>query len=196
MGRHKKYNEYDAIEKGVLLFRRRGYHHTSAADIVKTLDIPKGTFFGMFQTKEAYALKVLERYVDDTVHFMDKLFRESETLNPRARLKSFYQNLTIFYTQEGCTNGCLLYNLMSEIAGYNDAFSTLVRKGHTKFIEKIEPCIREGQEKKLFRSDIDSIELTDFIHTSFNGAVIKMKGQRDNAPLRLFLRTVFKTIIT
>ncbi len=196
MGRHKKYNEQLAIEKGVDLFRESGYHNTSAADIVKALGIPKGTFFGMFNTKEEYVLKVLQRYIDDTLTFMDKMLYQNEKDSAANRLKLFYKSLTNYFTDEGCAYGCLLNTLTSEIGGYHDAFSKLIGKGHSQFIDKITPCVKEAQEANDFRSDIDSRELAYFIHTSFDGALIKMKGVRNDEALKIFLNTTFKLIET
>lgn len=194
MGRYKKYNEQLAIAKGVSLFRKNGYHHTSAADIVDTLDIPKGTFFGMFNTKEEYVLEVLQHYIDDTLAYMEKILYGNTTVPPSNRLQLFYKSLSSYFTNEGCAYGCLLNTLTSEIGGYNDAFSQLIRKGHAQFIDKIEPCVREAQDAKEFRSDIDSREMTYFIHTSFDGAIVKMKGVRNDEALKIFLNTIFKLI--
>jgi len=194
MGRYKKYNEQHAVEKGVSLFRKNGYHNTSAKDIVKTLDIPKGTFFGMFSTKEQYVLKVLQQYIDDTLAFMEKTLYENKKISAANKLKLFYKSLSDYFAEEGCAYGCLLNTLTSEIGGYNDTFSKLIEKGHRQFIDKIEPCVKEAQEAKDFRTDIDSRELTYFIHTSFDGAIIKMKGVRNDEALRIFLNTIFKLI--
>ncbi|MEM9326091.1 MAG: TetR family transcriptional regulator C-terminal domain-containing protein [Bacteroidota bacterium] len=194
MGRHKKYDEQVAIEKGVSLFRENGYHKTSAADIVDMLDIPKGTFFGMFHTKEEYVLKVLQRYIDDTLAFMEKMLYENMKIFAAKRLELFYTALSKYFTDEGCAYGCLLNTLTSEIAGYNDAFSQLIEQGHRQFIDRIEPCVKEAQEAGDFRSELDSRELTYFIHTSFDGAIIKMKGVRNDEALQVFLKTIFKLV--
>ncbi|MEW7292848.1 TetR/AcrR family transcriptional regulator [Aquimarina sp. 2304DJ70-9] len=194
MGRHKKYDEQLAVDKGVKLFRESGYHNTSAADIVNALDIPKGTFFGMFNTKEEYVLKVLQKYIVDTLAFMDKTLYENTKISAAKRLKLFYASLSNYFSNEGCAYGCLLNTLTSEIGGYNDTFSRLIKKGHSQFIDKLEPCVKEAQEANDFRSDINSRELTYFIHTSFDGALIKMKGVRNDEALQIFLNTTFKLI--
>ncbi len=194
MGRHKKYSRNIAVEKGIALFRKQGYHNTSAADIVDTIGIPKGTFFGMFQTKEEYAIEVLQRYIDNTIEIIDLLLYQNASISASKRISQFYVALSKYYTAEGCAYGCLLNTLTSEVAGYNDAFGTLVRKGHAQILRKIEPCIREAQAAGDFRTDIDSYELTYFIHTSYDGATLKMKGERDEKALAIFLKTLFPLI--
>jgi len=194
MARPKKYDHQPAIERGVFLFRSKGYHNTSVADIIETLDLPKGTFFGMFKTKEEYALKVLQQYIDETLLFMSKTLYSNKNISPVERLKVFYRSLSNFFSQEGCAYGCLLNTLTSEVGGYNDAFSKLIEEGHRQFIDKIEPCVKEAQMAKEARTDIDSRELTYFIHTSFDGAIIKMKGVRNDEALEIFLNNIFKLI--
>lgn len=194
MGRHKKYNEQLAIENGVILFRKKGFHNTSAADIVNTLNIPKGTFFGMFNTKEEYVLKVLQQYIDDTLAFMNETLYKNTKVSAAKRLELFYSSLSNYFINEGCAYGCLLNTLTSEVGGYNDAFSQLIKRGHSQFIDTLEPCVKEAQEANDFRSDINSRELTYFIHTSFDGALIKIKGVRNDEALKIFLSTTFKLI--
>lgn len=177
-----------------MLFRKNGFHNTSAADIVNTLNIPKGTFFGMFNTKEEYVLKVLQQYIDDTIAYMEKTLYQNTKVSAAKRLKLFYSSLSNYFSNEGCAYGCLLNTLTSEVGGYNDAFSQLIKKGHSQFISTLEPCVKEAQSSNEFRSDIDSRELTYFIHTSFDGALIKMKGARNDEALKIFLKTTFKLI--
>lgn len=194
LGRHKKYDRTLAVDKGVPLLRKNGYHNTSAADIVDSIAIPKGTFFGMFKTKEDFGLEVLQQYIDNSLDFMELHLYGNKGISAGKRLQMFYGAVSQCYIDEGCAHGCLLNNLTSEVAGYNDAFSRLAQRGHALIIDKLEPCVEEAQEKGDFRSDIDSYELTYFIHTSFDGAVLKMKGERNEKALKIFMKTIFQLI--
>ena len=56
-----KHNIEDIIDKGSELFRKKGYNNVGINEILKECDIPKGSFYNFFETKEEFAEKVLIR---------------------------------------------------------------------------------------------------------------------------------------
>jgi AcrR family transcriptional regulator len=46
------------------LFQRFGYAHVSVRDITSSIDIPKGTFYNHFKSKEALASAILSQHFD------------------------------------------------------------------------------------------------------------------------------------
>ena len=57
-----KHNIEDIIEKGTELFRKKGYNNVGINEILNTCDIPKGSFYNFFETKEEFATKVIDNY--------------------------------------------------------------------------------------------------------------------------------------
>ena len=194
MGRNKKYDTDLLIQNGIELFRKKGFHNTSSEDIVQTLGIPKGSFYGIYKTKENFGVRALEQYVEDTLQFMDKMLYQNRIKSPLKRLTLFYKSLSEFFTQEGCAYGCLLNNCSLELAGYNNSFREAIKEGHKRFINKIEPCVREAQEKGELITHVESWDLTYLMHTSFDGAIVKMKGSGNSDALNIFLNNFFKLI--
>ncbi|MBL4709818.1 MAG: helix-turn-helix transcriptional regulator [Flavobacteriales bacterium] len=45
----------------------KGYNATSVNDIVKAAEVPKGSFYFYFKSKEDFAIKALEKYF--SMHF-------------------------------------------------------------------------------------------------------------------------------
>ncbi len=50
------------IDVGVGLMHRDGYNATGLTDILKAADVPKGSFYHHFGSKEDFAAAALERY--------------------------------------------------------------------------------------------------------------------------------------
>ena len=51
------------IDVGLELMHQHGYNATGLADILKIADVPKGSFYHHFGSKEDFAAAALERYV-------------------------------------------------------------------------------------------------------------------------------------
>ena len=196
MGRHRKYDIGDILDKGVELLRRQGYHHTSLDDILMTSGLPKGSFYGSFKSKEDFGVRVLDRYVEITVSMMRKHTENSKETSPLKRLYSFYEEIIAFFVAEGCVYGCLLNNLSLELAGYNDSFRDAIEQGHRTFIDTLSPSVAKAQEQGEMKTFLPARDMAFYIHTNFDGAIVKMKGVRDRYPLDLFLNTTFRLIET
>jgi len=51
------------IDVGVGLMHQNGYNATGLTDILKAADVPKGSFYHHFGSKEDFAAAALERYM-------------------------------------------------------------------------------------------------------------------------------------
>ena len=50
------------LERGIELLWSKGYNATSVNDIVKAANIPKGSFYFYFDSKEDFTVKAIEKY--------------------------------------------------------------------------------------------------------------------------------------
>lgn len=64
----------DAAER---LFTTKGYQETSVTDIVKAVNVAKGTFYYYFNTKEEVLNEVLSRLIDEDEKRMKKVLADS-----------------------------------------------------------------------------------------------------------------------
>ena len=69
------------IEAGAKVMLSKGYNNTGIQEIVKLVGVPKGSFYHYFESKEAFALAVIEKF--DQAH-RSKLTRASAIKVGRA----------------------------------------------------------------------------------------------------------------
>lgn len=69
----------DAAEK---LFTTKGYSNTTIKDILKTVDIAKGTFYYYFQSKEEVMDAIVERFIEMGVRAAEKIAKTPELTAP------------------------------------------------------------------------------------------------------------------
>src|SRR5271154_1200095 len=72
------------------LFQRFGYGHVSVRDITSSIDIPKGTFYNHFKSKEALASAILSQHFDALLETLGQ--GGSETAG--GRLKRHFESIT------------------------------------------------------------------------------------------------------
>src|SRR5262249_17931269 len=77
----------DALrEAGRRVFLERGYNNSGIDAILSEADVPKGSFYYYFPSKEEFGLQVLNRFAQRHEADLDRIFSDT-TLRPLERLR-------------------------------------------------------------------------------------------------------------
>jgi len=106
------------IEAADQLFYRRGYEHTSFADIAGVVQISRGNFYFHFKTKDEILDAVIDRRLVDTREMLDRW--EIEGNHPADRIRSFI-NILITNRVDIKRYGCPVGTLCTELAKLDHA---------------------------------------------------------------------------
>lgn len=177
---NQKYNKQDILLNGLYLMRRQGYHHTGVSDILKQSGIPKGSFYNFFRSKEDFTLQLMDLYGRSVDGIMDQAL-DSDEPSPLRRLLTFYSLLVQAYQEEQARNGCLIMNLTTEAAGYNDRIAGKAATIFEVWLLRLAETISEAQNAGEVRSDYPAGELAEFVHQSFYGSLVRSKMLRSTS---------------
>ncbi|MFK7847298.1 MAG: TetR family transcriptional regulator C-terminal domain-containing protein [Rhodothermales bacterium] len=184
-----KHDKNDIIAGGEQLFRANGYHNTGIKKVLTHCNIPKGSFYNFFPSKEAFALQVISYYGNRLTQFISQHVNDKNQ-TPLERLRSFYYNLIAISEEEQCSKGCLVYNMSFELAGTNDDIAKALDVQFENWLSLITQCIEEGQQAGEITDQKDAYELASVIHTAVNGAYGRVKMKGDAEPMRLIVDTL------
>ena len=188
-----KHNIEDIIEKGTELFRKKGYNNVGINEILKACDIPKGSFYNFFETKDDFAVKVIDNYGENSLKMISRALSD-HTISPLKRLKDFYQMLIEINEQDGFDSGCLVTNLSMEVGGFNGTLSDATNRSFRKWVNEIAKCVKEGQEKGEIIDQMPAEDLAEYIHTGLSGAFSRMKVNKDRTYLDKWYSMTFDFI--
>jgi len=74
---------------GIDLFSKKGYHNVGLKEILKMAEVPKGSFYHYFESKEDFGVQVINKYSSQgLVNFQQAL--EDEAVSPKNRIIRFY----------------------------------------------------------------------------------------------------------
>ncbi|HKK77489.1 MAG TPA: TetR family transcriptional regulator C-terminal domain-containing protein [Saprospiraceae bacterium] len=180
---NQKHDKQEILLKGIFLLRRQGYHNTGINDILQECQIPKGSFYNFFRSKEDFGLQALELYGESMLRLMQK-FTRNEDLSPYERLVNFLEITIQANEEEDMQYGCLSMNFSVELAGYKDSFARLNADIFDYWTEELTACISEAQELGEVRSDYDAKTLAQFLYTNLFGAYARGKSERSTNALR------------
>ena len=108
-----KHDINNILEKGIELFRLNGYHSTGIRDILKACDMPKGSFYHSFESKEDFVIKAIAHFEEMIGKDFEKNLA-NESLSYYERIKNHFEIHIKWYTKNDFKVGCLLGNLSTE----------------------------------------------------------------------------------
>lgn len=189
----QKHDKSEIIEKGIQLFREKGYHHTGVDDILRTCKIPSGSFYNFFKNKEGFAIQALEHYNQNYIEYLNEYLSDF-SISPMERLKNVFQGNVKMHVENDCSVGCLLNSLTSEVGITSIKIGEKIIADYSKNRDTLAKTIQEGQNANEIRKDFSANDLADYMINGFAGATIRMKAGKTEQPLQLFMKTAFEFI--
>ncbi len=172
------------LDIGVGLFNKKGYNGIGIKEILDEAQIPKGSFYHYFKSKEDFGLQVVKRYSDSTLTFL-RSHLEDNSKSPKERLIQFFDAMQEIYMKKEYKEGCLLGNSATELADINISFAFLFQKEFLKYEDLFEKCIQRAIEQGEINSDKSAKKIGAFILNSFEGALLRMKVDKSIEPISI-----------
>jgi TetR/AcrR family transcriptional repressor of nem operon len=182
------------LEKGARIIHKKGFNHTGIKEILDAAGVPKGSFYHFFKSKEDYGLNLLDHYAGFFVKKAEDLLNENDTL-PLQRLKRFFDDFLCFFEDNACELGCPIGNLSQEMGDLNPAFRKKLEEIFQMMVSPVERLLKEAQTRKELSKKMDTREMANFIINSWEGAILRMKVQKNPDALRLFDRMMFDSLL-
>jgi TetR/AcrR family transcriptional repressor of nem operon len=173
---------------------RQGFNGTAVQDITDAAGLPKGSFYNYFESKEALALEVIDRFGKERGALAGVL--SDESISPVERLRRFFASLASGLAEQNYERGCLVVNFSTELADQSRLIRDRLASTFAAWSRPIEACIRDAQKAGEISRESDPSALADFLLNSFEGAMLRMKVEKDSSPLDHFMTFVFSRVLT
>ncbi len=182
------------LEKGAQLIHLNGFNNTSINDIVSAAEVPKGSFYNYFKSKEDYGLELLDFY-ESFFNEKVKTSLMNKTLPPLKRLKIFLTDFEDFYASVDCSLGCPIGNFAEEMSDLNEAIRGKVVTKLENMKNKIKTVLDDAVIENEIEVTSKTEDLANFIVNSWEGAVLRMKADKCVEPLKLLNQILFSKIL-
>jgi TetR/AcrR family transcriptional repressor of nem operon len=182
------------LEKGARIIHKKGFNHTGIQEILDAAGVPKGSFYHYFKSKEDFGLNLLEHYSGFFVKKADDLLHNN-TIPPLKRLKTFFDDFLCFFEDNACELGCPIGNLAQEMGDLNPAFRKKLEEIFRMMVSTVENLLKAAQQRGELPKNMNTRETADFIINCWEGAILRMKVQKNSDALRLFDRMIFDGLL-
>jgi TetR/AcrR family transcriptional repressor of nem operon len=183
------------VQAGLRIIHAEGYAATGIQSIVESVDVPKGSFYNHFASKEAFGAEVMDAYFDRNEGKLRDVFGNANVA-PLARLEAYFDDRIEAFRAVGFAKGCLLGNLSAEVADHSALMRERLAGHFAAWGHFFEICIAEAQEQGAVSDQLPAAMLGRFVLNSWEGALLRMRAEKSEAPLIEFKRVVFDKLLT
>ncbi|WP_432661862.1 TetR family transcriptional regulator C-terminal domain-containing protein [Wukongibacter baidiensis] len=167
------------------LIHEYGYNNIGIKRILDEANIPKGSFYHYFKSKEDLALAVIEFHIENTKIIFNEIDRSIEGL--RSFFNIFFMRLEEMEYKRGCPVG----NLILELADLGDSY----RNKLLEWLKYLEDEIVEILENSEIKERINPRSMASFIVTTFEGAIMKVKLEKTRTAIDEFDYYIFQCLL-
>ena len=179
------------IDGGSRVLFEKGFHAASVNDIVAAANVPKGSFYNHFESKEALALEVTRRYAAS--YELDQLHEAGD--QPLQRLREHFEATIERTVDRGVELGCLLGNFSTELAVHSPAIREYVAASFAAWSGAVTAALEQAQAAGQVDPAIDAGALGPYLVNAYEGAVARAKVTGEREPLDAFVRTSFDVLL-
>ncbi|MEC5406500.1 TetR family transcriptional regulator C-terminal domain-containing protein [Paraburkholderia sp. MPAMCS5] len=184
----------ELLSAGLRMLHAGGYSATGIQEIVDKASVPKGSFYNHFDSKEAFGAEVVDCYFNRSLSELQPLFRDN-TLSPLERLQAYFDKRIRSLKAAGYVRGCLMGNLSLEVADHSAAIRERIAANFKTWTGLLEECIAAAQSTGEIRNQLPATMLAQFLLNSWEGALLRMRVEKSDVPLKEFREVIFHSVL-
>jgi len=194
MNRHPEHDTREhLLATGEKLCLARGFTGMGLSELLRTAEVPKGSFYHYFRSKEAFGVAMLERYYQRyNQQFSEQL--NAPQGNHTEHLLFWYQKALSEFRACGHLTHCLGLKLSAEVCDLSEDMRTALERGSARFIIILTNSLEKARQEKAFNFQGETHKLAQILYMLWLGAGLQAKLSRDPAPLENAL-THIKSIL-
>jgi TetR/AcrR family transcriptional repressor of nem operon len=178
------------LRAGVQVLSERGWDAAGLQRVLDLCDVPKGSFYHYFASKEDFGLAVIDAY-DVYIHRRLAGSLDDAALDVFGRVQGVVDAGKRAMHKTAYTHGCLVGNLGQELAGINPVLRDKLQEVMLRWESRMAACLQRGIDEGTLSATLDPLAAAGLFWIGWEGAVLRAKLARSGAPLDLFARGWF-----
>ena len=193
------------VRTGVAVLTQKGYSSVGLDEILRLAQVPKGSFYHCFASKEAFGQALIAAYASYFARKLDRWLLDA-SVPPLQRLHHFIDDAILLgvsrvrilhgMARYDFARGCLVGNLGQEMGALPAAFRTQLEAVFLDWQARVAACLRAAQEQGEMAAAHDGAALAEFFWIGWEGAVLRAKLRRSATPLQVYAQGFFQLLHT
>jgi TetR/AcrR family transcriptional repressor of nem operon len=170
---------------------RSGFRSADLDTILAKAGVTKGALYYHFDNKEALGYAVADEIIASKVH--------QKWVQPLRNAKNPIDVLIRIFKaeslkREDVQRGCYLLNLSQEMSGLDEGFRRRTASVYKDWHDAMAEALREGQKRRVVRSDINANETASFLIAAWEGYAVLGKNSQDPRMMKSGQRSLIRLL--
>lgn len=161
------------LDVAKLLVSKKGFSAVGLNEVLQSAQVPKGSFYHYFGSKDAFGVALLDGYFETYVHGMNALFNRTD-LSEAQKLDRYWQQWIDNQTG-GDWGKCLAVKLGAEVADLSEPMRQALERGTASIIGCITASLLRGEEDRSLTLKGDPQDIALELYSLWLGASVMAK---------------------
>lgn len=180
-------NEHTNVRQHILdtakpIILGKGFSAVGLNELLAAAEVPKGSFYHYFKSKEAFGEALLDSYFANYLERLSALLKNSEG-SAGDRLMNYWQLWLDTQATDGSNGKCLVVKLGSEVSDLSEPMRISLERGTSQIVELIADCITDAQADASLPDEIVAADCALVLYNFWLGATVLTKIRRDRSAL-------------
>lgn len=176
------------LDIGYELIVAKGFTSVGLSMLLKHAQIPKGSFYHYFKSKEQFGETLITDYFAKYMQWLNALFTNKQ-LPANERLLNYFKHWIVFDQGVCGAQRCLVVKLSAEVSDLSEPMRLALNKGANDVVLAIAQCVESGIHDGSIKVT-NAQETAEILYQIWLGASILYKLSKDVSGLQ---RTLQKT---
>ena len=186
-------NKLHILLVGRRLIAQKGFASVGLSEILSTAEVPKGSFYHYFGSKEQYGLELIEHYVAEYLQMLDGILAQPGPA--RERLLGYWGHWMETQCCDVVEHKCLVVKLSAEVADLSEPMRLALHHGTQAFIGRLAGLIAAGIADASLHSTLDPASTAQFLYQLWLGASLLSKLSLDAQPLQAAMDVTLRVLV-
>ncbi|WP_135383793.1 TetR/AcrR family transcriptional regulator [Vibrio tasmaniensis] len=169
------------LDVGYQLIVNNGFNGVGLSQLLKEADVPKGSFYHYFKSKEQFGEALIQHYFETYISRVETLLVHGEG-NHYQRIISYFTRWSQIENGTCNAHKCLVVKLSAEVSDLSDPMRQALLKGAEKVTHTIEQCIVGGIDDGSIKVE-ESQETAQNLYSMWLGASLLSKLSQSSRSL-------------
>lgn len=182
------------LEVGAQAIADKSFSGCGLAEILRLAQVPKGSFYHYFESKEDFGVALIEKASQEYVDLLQPIVGDRRR-SPLARLRAVFELSRAECVATGAGRQCLVPKLALESSQLSAPVHAAVKCAYDQWSAILARVIREAQAAGEIPRKHDPARLANVLVMLWEGATIRMQIDRSLQPVDDFLSFVFDSLL-
>ncbi len=173
------------LDIGYQLILAKGFTAVGLSELLKAADVPKGSFYHYFKSKEHFGEVLIASYFEGYMERIEAMFFHEEG-TAYDRLMNYFRRWLDVESGRCNAHKCLVVKLAAEVSDLSETMRAELLNGAEKIVAAIAKCIDLGVDDGSIAAQ-HSQNTANTVYQQWLGASLLSKLSHDTTQLRIAL---------